>query len=55
MDKTKKPLEELKAIAYDIIVQLEQLQKNLQVVNGEIAKKTNEHPKSEINENEYVM
>lgn len=42
IDITKFTLEQLKAMAYDLIGQLENIQKNLQVLNNEIAKKSQE-------------
>ncbi len=42
MDITKMTVVELKAVAYDLFVQLEITQKNLQAVNQEIAKKSKE-------------
>ena len=42
MDLTKMTVIELKAVAYDLFVQLEVTQKNLQLVNQEIAKKSKE-------------
>lgn len=33
-------LEQLKAIAYDELVKIEQIQNNLQIINSEIAKRT---------------
>ena len=39
---------ELKAIAFDVLVQIETNQKNLQIINQEIAKRSNEViPKAE--------
>lgn len=40
MDISQKTLTELKAIAYDLLVQIEGFQKNLAIVNSEIAKKS---------------
>ena len=40
-------LEELKSMAYDVLVQIEQLQKNLQLLNQAIVKKSQE-PKEPI-------
>ena len=42
MDITKKSVEELKALAYDQMAMLEQTQANLQAINAEIARKTQE-------------
>jgi hypothetical protein len=39
MDISQKTVTELKAIAYDLLVQIEGFQKNLAIVNAEIAKK----------------
>ena len=39
MDITKLSVVELKAIAFDLLVQLENVQNNLKVVNAEIAKR----------------
>lgn len=39
MDISTKTIIELKAIAYDLFVQLEQTQNNLKIVNDEINKK----------------
>lgn len=40
MDISQKTVTELKAIAYDLLVQIEGYQKNLAIVNAEIAKKS---------------
>ena len=40
MDISNLTIEQLKALAYDVISEAEKTQKNLQVINGEIAKKT---------------
>lgn len=42
MDITKLSQTELKALAYDLISQLEQTQRNLKAVNDEIQKMVNE-------------
>ena len=39
---------ELKAMVYDNLAQTEQCQKNIQVLNQEIAKKSQPHPQQEI-------
>jgi hypothetical protein len=39
MDITKLSVVELKALAFDLLVQLENVQNNLKVVNAEIAKR----------------
>jgi len=44
MDITKISVAELKALAYDSLVQLDAIQKNLQIINAELAKR-NESPK----------
>ena len=46
-NKAMKEINELKARAYDIIAALEQLQRELQAVNAEIAKKTQEQKTDE--------
>jgi len=48
MDITTKSVEELKALAYDLLVQLEQIQGNLRIVNNEIASRAK--PKEEVKE-----
>ena len=50
MDITTKSVVELKALAFDLLVQLENAQNNLKVVNAEIEKKV----KSEKVEKEKV-
>lgn len=40
MDISQKTVTELKAIAYDLLVQIDGFQKNLAIVNAEIAKKS---------------
>jgi hypothetical protein len=50
MDITTKSVIELKALAFDLLVQLENVQNNLKVVNAEIEKKV----KSEEVEKEKV-
>lgn len=40
MDISQKTVTELKAIAYDLLVQIEGYQKNLAIVNAEITKKS---------------
>jgi hypothetical protein len=42
MDLTKLKIEQLKAMAYDQIVILEQTQRNIQVLNAEIQKRNTE-------------
>lgn len=42
VDITQLPVTELKALAYDVLGQIELYQRNLQVVNGEIAKRADE-------------
>jgi hypothetical protein len=42
MDITTKTIDELKVIAYDLLVSLEQTQANLKIVNEQIQKKMNE-------------
>ena len=49
MDITNLTLERLKSLAYDTMVKIEQEQKNLSVVNGEIAKKANAEAQSKEN------
>jgi len=44
MDITTKTLEELKALAYDVLVVRDNATRNLQLIEAEIAKKT---PKTE--------
>ncbi len=39
MDVTKLTVEQIKSMAYDQIVLLEQTQRNLQILNAEIAKR----------------
>ena len=39
MDITKSTITELKSLAYDSLVELERIQKNLQVINAEITKR----------------
>lgn len=41
----KYTVEQLKAMAYDEVVRLEQAQKNLQILNQEIAKRLEDKPK----------
>lgn len=49
MDITTKTLEELKVMAYDQLVVLEQTQNNLKVINQEIAKRqVKEEVKEEV-------
>jgi len=50
MDITKMSVVELKALAFDLLVQLENVQNNLKLVNAEIEKKV----KSEREEKEKV-
>ncbi len=45
MDLTKMSLTELKSLAYDQLVQIEQNQNNLRLINTEISKR----PKEEVN------
>lgn len=40
MDLTIMSITELKAVAYDVLVQIEQQQNNLRLINQEIAKKS---------------
>ena len=40
MDISKLTIEQLKSLAYDTMVEAERAQKNLSVINNEIAKKT---------------
>lgn len=42
MDITTKTTEELKAIAYDVLVQRDTATRNLQIIENEIAKRANE-------------
>lgn len=42
MDITTKSIEELKAIAYDVLVQRDTATRNLQIVENEIAKRAKE-------------
>ncbi len=39
MDITKLTITELKVLAYDILIQIENAQRNLQLVNAELKKK----------------
>lgn len=43
-DISQKSVMELKSMAYDIVAQVEVAQRNLQVLNQEIAKKQSEKP-----------
>lgn len=42
MDITTKSIEELKAIAYDVLVQRDTATRNLQIIENEIAKRAKE-------------
>lgn len=44
MNLNEKTIDELKVIAYDLLVSLEQTQANLKIVNETIAKKLQEQP-----------
>lgn len=50
INKAMKEINELKARAYDIIAALEQLQRELQAVNAEIAKQSQEAAERKKNE-----
>ncbi len=39
MDITKMTVTELKALGYDLLVQMQQCQQNIQILNAEIAKR----------------
>jgi hypothetical protein len=44
MDITKLNVQELKALAYDLLIQAEQAQNDLRIVNQEIQKRANLNP-----------
>lgn len=46
MDITTKTVVELKALAFDEIVKFESAQKNIQIINAEIAKRAKEETKT---------
>jgi len=52
MDITKLSLIELKAMAYDTLANLEMYKKNLDILNQEIAKKSEEEKKEDLSNNE---
>lgn len=52
MDITKLDIKELKVLAYDLLIQAEQVQNDLRIVNQEIQKRTNLNPTIQENESE---
>lgn len=47
MDLTKMSVTELKSLAYDQLVMIENIQKNLVAINQEISKRDKEKPKDD--------